>query len=205
MADHITFIQQIIDGVPQYDTDGSPILVVDTIEQIDLSITMLTPTRIKRRIGKEMREYPDAVIYTMPSMVDFQKQELSIALGVFASTSAYNNGDDPIFIIPPFEFNTVNTPPDIQPVNAGAVIQAIAANHKDKYEIMKSINFGKGDFIEIQKHLDFKNYFNPISLVGRLWIMEQVDHEGIPLRESWVLIDNGEFDYETTLLAVLTA
>lgn len=196
---------QLITYIPtgEFDTDGSPILEIHTVEEIESNFQQVTPMKIRRKPGLEIEGYPNGVIYVKPSIVDFQKQELEIKLGFYESQEEYENGAESIFDLPSFMFNKDNTPPDINPMNAVAVITAILTNAPDKWETLKTINFGKGDFIEIQKHLDFKQYFNPITLVGKLWIMEQLDHEGIPFRENWILANGEEFQYEASLVNLL--
>ncbi len=167
---------------------------------------------LKRKDSAPLEEatgvvHSEAVIAVVWHTLNHQMKDLHINMNVFTSLDAFNNGKAPLtYPILPFHFTSANTPPDM--ANAAAVVAALMANAPNLYDIIPTINFGYGDTdYVVSDMLDLENGCNPQNDIAKLWIMEQKDHEGLPFYVNWELMDesNAKFDYEDTLLTVLTA
>jgi hypothetical protein len=149
-------------------------------------------------------EHPDACICVTGIITNPQFKELTITFGLFHNKDAYTSGKAPLsYYVQPFYFNTVNIAPDV--TNIMAVIDALENDTPNKYEVLNTIHLGRGAYEDVLEMLDLENAAEPQTLMAKLWIMEQLDFEGVPFRENWELANGDKFEYETQMLAFLNA
>lgn len=151
-------------------------------------------------------QHPDAVV-CVASFENKVGQSLSIEARVYHSRDAYLDKASNINIgSVVFNFTQQVSVPDV--ANAAEVVTALQANSENKYEVLKTINLGNSGYNNvIENSVALSAGVELITPQAKLWVMEQVDMFGIPFRENWDLYDEDGnlFDYEATLIAILTA
>ena len=151
-------------------------------------------------------EYPEACIAARTHTYNHQHQELEIFLNVFVNQAKFDEGKASLpYVIPSLAFTKTNVRYNFS--EAAAVIEAIMNDDPNKNEIIRNgISFGKGDTeYVVADMLDLEDNCNPQNDMAKLWLMEQPDHEGLPMFYHWELIDeNGPYDYYNNLLTFLT-
>jgi len=163
--------------------------------------------KLQRKLGKSLidatgQEYPNAIVTARNMILNNQHNLLQIDLNCFVDYQKYLDRKAPLsYHISPLMFDDSNTPPMFN--NISEVTNAIDTLNSDVYNIInRNISFGRGDTrYVISDMLDLENNCSPQNDVAKLWLMEQLDHEGIPFYVNWEFVEENEakFNYLATL------
>ncbi len=155
-------------------------------------------------------EHPDAVIAVVDYKNFVQDERLVVYCKVFHSIAAYEAGASPLpFQAVEFAFSSNESAPIMD--GAAAVVAMLQSGTIDYQVIEDNISFGQSTYTDVlDGSISLDASVEILTDTAKLWIMEQEDTTDSlkdMLYKNWNLHedDGTDFDYEDTLLAVLTA